>query len=176
MKKLLLIMCLLSLLTACGQQEPPEPVYSGEIAVPRFNTLEEFEAALFAPPNNIPARNYELAAMDTMDKYFVPNALPEGYVLHRIDAGKKYVWFEYIPADVEDPDVARYTDCIEFTFSREPYGFGTDSAWIDEEHGRCCWVQDGSKLWLSKPTDRDLDPKELLPYCSAELVTVERGN
>ena len=175
MKKLLMMLCLLSLLAACGSSAEQEtPAVSGEIAVPKFDTLEAFEAALFAPPNNIPTVNYELAAMDTMDKYFVPNALPEGYVLHRIDAGRNYVCFEYIPADAEDPDVARYTDCIEFAFSRESYGSGTDGVWIDAEHGRCCWVQDGSRLWLSKPTDRDLNPEELLPYCSAELVTVER--
>ena len=175
MKKLLLVLCLLSLLTACGSPvEQENSAVSGEIAVPRFDTLEEFEAALFARPNNISPTNYESADMDTIDKYFVPNALPEGYVLHRIDVGKKYVWFEYIPADVENPDVARYTDCIEFTFSREPYGSGTDGVWIDEEHGRCYWVQDGSKLWLSKPTDPDLPLEELISYCSAETVIVER--
>ena len=155
--------------------------------MPQFDTLEEFEAALFAPPKDIPTVNYELGAMDTIEKYFVPDALPEGYVLHRIDAGKNSVWFEYIPADAENPDVARYTDCIEFAFYREtyedparallnkhPYASVSDGVLMDEKHGRCYWVQDDSILCLSKPTDPELSLEELIPYCSAEVVIVER--
>lgn len=112
-RKILNIVILVSVLFAgCSQPQPEPTPKPTRIPTPKpvaepteepedipadmmvFTTLEEFNTYL-----STKSSTKDLAALGTLERYFLPTGLPEDYVLYKITAGIIDIGFWYMPRE-----------------------------------------------------------------------------
>ncbi len=203
---LLLALLVIPALSACKAASPAdeaaiahneETVDACAVDLVAYYSLEEFESALtesqIAAQNNEQTYADEIAKLSELDAYYIPDGIPEGYVLGKILVGAVGVGFYYYPADrVESRDKRMGAEskqmCFEFIFGRwdleEPLsgimaqlGQGEDDYiggrfLLESGRNTYYWEQNGDLLSLRFPRDWELPMTGLDAYCSAETVLV----
>lgn len=162
-----------------------------------FSSLEEFETALAeiqtASPSSLDAPSDDIGNMAGLDVYYVPNGIPDGYVLGKVLVGSVGVAFYYYPEDKADSRDGQMTaegkqECFEFRFYRweldDPLSgimrqleqteddYIEERFLLDSSRNTYYWAQNGDALAFRFPKDWELPTSGLSTFCSAETVFV----
>lgn len=179
MKKVTLLFAIyiviLTILVGCNLGTHADPVETE-----RFYSIEDFTA------RSMKRQSHETTAkLNALDYYFLPQNIPEGYILCKIVAGISDIGFWYLPEEYSSS-----TEQVEqgiadgkhfqFISSRGVYDFGSvmrqfdastedliEGKYLIDEGSRdaIIWEQDGEVLMLTIPAE--LNYTDVLPYCTA---------
>jgi len=187
---LLAILCL----TACGvplqtseKVVSEEPVAVGELAMPVFASVEELRQVLESDVWPDDGRAYDVAEMEAITAFYVPQRLPEGYALGFIEVGPSQISFYCFPAEAAGDHMARQSamtagEMFCFVTYRweldDPLGGikqqrtlrEENGLWLDPGESACYWVLNGTALCVDFPAGWEMSYENTAPYTEVEMV------
>ncbi len=185
---LFIIFLILFITCGCNNVESTVECYEPADMFKRFDSIEEFENYLTTvKPGD------DKGDLASLEKYYFPMMIPDGYKLYKILSGGTDIGFHYLPekyltdetsiriGESEGKDIIfvspRYENTIEDIYEQ----FDADNSERNNDYyvytiansAHIFWEQDDVVLDLSIPIEILETTKDISKFCEAELVTVK---
>jgi len=166
----------------CAESDvPSEEIFDSPVDLLAFSSMESFTSYLLSGE-----KRDDIADLASLNNYWLPTGIPEGYHLYKITAGISDIGFWYLPVNclsTSDDILAAESEQKHFLFisTRGTYEFGSimtqfgaaqddliDGKYLlaSENEQIIIWEQDNNTLMLYLPSEYEVS--DIRALCAAE--------